>query len=69
MSRNVVWDNKEAVGIEKYENFVESQNQCALCGDDLEIKVESYLHEFTLKEEAYCINCDIKTRIKDHKIQ
>ncbi len=52
----------------KEELFVESQNHCALCSTELEIKVESYLEDYYLKEEAQCPNCDIKTREKNHKI-
>ncbi len=49
--------------------FVESQNQCALCNSPLEIKVESYLENYFLREEAVCPVCNIKTRVKNHKIQ
>ena len=48
--------------------FIESQNHCALCGEELEIKVESYLDDYTLREEAECLNCEIKTREKNHKM-
>lgn len=49
--------------------FIESQNQCALCSSHLIIKVESYLEDFYLREEAECLSCHIKTRVKNHKIQ
>ena len=47
---------------------MEHQNQCPLCGSELEIKVESYLEDFQLREEAHCTNCDLLARIKDHKM-
>jgi hypothetical protein len=49
--------------------FVEAQNQCALCNTALDIKVESYLEDYYLREEAECPNCKIKTRVKNHKMQ
>lgn len=49
--------------------FVERQNQCPLCGSQLEIRVESYLEEYTLREEAHCATCDVLARVKDHKMQ
>jgi CRISPR/Cas system-associated protein Cas10 (large subunit of type III CRISPR-Cas system) len=50
-------------------NFIETQNHCALCNTPLEIKVESYLEDYFLREEAECPSCKIKTRVKNHKIQ
>lgn len=49
--------------------FIERQNCCPLCGTQLEIRVESYLEEFTLREEAHCPECDVLARVKDHKMQ
>jgi len=49
-------------------HFIEAQNHCALCGSELEIRVESYLEDNYLKEEAECPQCDIKTREKNHKM-
>ena len=54
---------------EQQMNFVEKQNHCALCGSPLEIVVETYLEDYTLREEASCPKCQIKTRIKNHKMQ
>ena len=53
---------------EHHSAFVERQNQCPLCGQQLEIRVESYLENFTLREEAHCLNCDVLARVKDHKM-
>lgn len=49
--------------------FIESQNHCALCNSALSIKVETYLEDYFLREEAECVQCKIKTRVKNHKIQ
>ena len=52
---------------EKYDHYIEMQNHCPLCNNELNIKVTSYLENNTIKEEAYCESCNIKTRSKDHK--
>ncbi|RME18262.1 MAG: hypothetical protein D6797_00790 [Bdellovibrio sp.] len=51
----------------KHLQFIENQNNCALCGSVLEIHVESLLEDSTIKEEAYCPHCQLKTRVKHHK--
>lgn len=52
-----------------HHEYIEMQDTCALCGTVLEINVETYPGSVTLKEEAFCPSCNIKTRVKDHKIQ
>jgi hypothetical protein len=49
--------------------FLEMQNQCALCGNQLTIQVESYLEHNMLREEAHCSHCNVKARAKDHRMQ
>lgn len=49
--------------------FIEKQNQCPLCGSQLDIQVESYLEDYTLREQAHCPSCEVLTRVKDHKMQ
>ena len=53
---------------QNHTEFIENQNNCTLCGHQLDIEVESYLEDYTLKEEAFCPKCDIKTRVKNHKM-
>ena len=53
---------------ETQQGFIESQNHCALCNGVLDIQVESYLEDFYLREEAKCPNCEVKTRVKNHRI-
>lgn len=60
-------EKKELTEVQK--TFMESQNQCALCKSPLEIRVESYLEDYNLKEEAECPSCKIRTRVKNHKMQ
>jgi hypothetical protein len=52
----------------RHENFKESQNHCPLCNSQLTIKVETYLENYTLKEEASCPKCQLLARVKDHKM-
>lgn len=58
---------------EKAENtfqkaFVSVQCNCVLCATNLEIKV-SHNEEGTVKEEAFCPQCNIRMRSKSHTIQ
>lgn len=53
---------------ERHLAFIEGQNQCPLCGSQLMIRVESYLDNYMLREEAHCSNCDVLARVKDHKM-
>jgi RNA polymerase subunit RPABC4/transcription elongation factor Spt4 len=48
--------------------FFERENQCPLCGNDLEIKAKSHGNVFVVDEEAYCRHCDMVTRSKSHKL-
>ena len=46
--------------------FIERQNNCPLCGSQLEIRVTTYLENYTLREEASCPACSVMARVKDH---
>lgn len=49
-------------------DFLVLQNNCALCGSELTIQVESYLEDFYLLEKAECPSCQIKAREKNHRM-
>ena len=53
----------------RHQAFVEVQNTCPLCNSQLTIRVESYLEDYTLREEATCPKCQVLARVKDHKMQ
>ena len=53
----------------RHQAFVQLQNTCPLCNSQLTIKVESYLENYTLREEATCPKCQVLARVKDHKMQ
>ena len=50
-------------------SFIERQNNCALCGAQLELSIEPYYDEGLAREEAHCPSCNVKTRIKNHPLQ
>jgi hypothetical protein len=52
----------------RHQSFVEMQNTCPLCNSQLTIRVESYLEDYTLREEATCTKCQVLARVKDHKM-
>jgi hypothetical protein len=52
----------------RHQSFVELQNTCPLCNSQLTIRVESYLEDYTLREEATCTKCQVLARVKDHKM-
>lgn len=54
---------------QKQRTFIEHQNNCPLCGGELAIKVETYLSDYTLREEAVCEHCEVLARVKDHLMQ
>ncbi|MCB0389835.1 MAG: hypothetical protein KDD58_01020 [Bdellovibrionales bacterium] len=47
--------------------FIERENLCPLCSEQLSIRIKSYEENFTIAEEAYCESCELVTRTKDHK--
>jgi len=53
---------------DRHQAFVQIQNTCPLCNSQLTIRVESYLENFTLREEASCPTCRVLARVKDHKM-
>ncbi|MBX3022801.1 MAG: hypothetical protein KF799_14095 [Bdellovibrionales bacterium] len=53
----------------RHQSFVQLQNTCPLCNSQLTIRVETYLEDYTLREEATCPKCQVLARVKDHKMQ
>jgi len=52
----------------RHQAFVQMQTTCPLCNSQLTIRVESYLEDYTLREEATCPKCQVLARVKDHKM-
>lgn len=47
-----------------HSDFIKSQQQCTLCGTELELKHLKDSTGSTVKEEAFCPQCTLKTRNK-----
>jgi len=63
------WTNENSQNNPKHQSYIDSQNNCSLCHEDLEIMVTPESSSpSTLKEEAFCSVCKIKARIQQHPI-
>lgn len=53
----------EKVESEDQKEFVQSQNNCVLCGSVLELRhfIEA---DLSIKEEAHCPECELRARAK-----
>ncbi len=47
-----------------HREFIKAQCQCTLCGTELELNHTSDQELSTIREEAYCPQCTLKTRNK-----
>ncbi len=70
--------NKEEIGKVQYferiesklhKEFVESHNNCVLCSTVLELRHIRTSEPLEIKEEAYCPQCDLRTRAKNYQLQ
>lgn len=52
----------------KHQEFINAQNHCVLCGTVLELNHISDANEGQIKEEAYCPDCDVRTRAKIYSL-
>lgn len=67
--------NLKIIDLQYYENaanpfqkaFLALQSNCALCATNLELTVHSVNTE-EIKEEAFCPQCELKLRSKNHRI-
>ncbi len=50
----------------QHREFIISQNNCVLCGTVLELKHITESGAGEIKEEAFCTQCDVKTRARTH---
>ncbi len=54
----------EKIETPQHKDFVQNQGHCVLCRTVLELTHFSQKDVNQIKEEAYCIECDVKTRAK-----
>jgi hypothetical protein len=50
------------------QEFINAHSNCVLCGTVLEIQLIRLDQEQSIKEEAFCPTCDVKTRAKTHSL-
>ncbi len=51
------------------EMFLDDQNNCPLCGDEMLITHVAHFLNQTVKEEAHCDACKIRVRENQHLLQ
>lgn len=54
----------ERIETPQHLDFVQTQGHCVLCRNVLELRHFSQKDVNQIKEEAYCIECDVKARAK-----
>lgn len=59
------YENKKTV---KQDLYIKLQCNCTLCGTSLELKFVP-INDTEIKEEAFCQQCEIRTRVKVHTLQ
>ena len=61
--------NEELLQDEKYLVFFENENNCPLCGTDLELSYDSNYQTRTVRESAQCPSCKIQIKSREFAIQ
>lgn len=54
----------ERVETIKHREFINAHNNCVLCGSVLELRHIRMDSETSVKEEAHCPQCELRTRAK-----
>lgn len=62
------FDYFEKVDCPQHREFIISQNNCILCGTVLELRHTPDQFTSSIKEEAHCPECEVRTRAKIHTI-
>ncbi len=63
-------DSKDPLlSVSKREQFLEEYNYCSFCGSEYLFTHVTDFIEGQVKEEAYCMTCQIRTKQNDHKLQ
>lgn len=59
----------EKVESHQHREFIQAHNHCILCGSVLELRHVRGEEQEAIKEEAYCPQCDLRTRAKIYSVQ
>jgi hypothetical protein len=54
----------EKIDHPEQQEFIVTQSHCVLCGSELELKHIADSAAGQIKEEAYCSECEVRTRAK-----
>ena len=58
----------ERVETKNHREFIQAHNNCILCASVLELRHIRAAENLEIKEEAYCPQCDMRTRAKNYTI-
>lgn len=58
----------ERVETSTHREFIQSHNNCILCSSVLELRHIRVEAQAEIKEEAYCPQCDMRTRTKNYTL-
>ncbi len=50
-------------------DFIEEQNNCCICGSQLELRHQINHYNLTVCEEARCLACGIRNRVRNYTVQ
>lgn len=56
----------EKVETKTHREFIQAHNNCVLCSSVLELRHIRFEEQGEIKEEAYCTQCDLRTRAKNY---
>ncbi|PIS12154.1 MAG: hypothetical protein COT73_00030 [Bdellovibrio sp. CG10_big_fil_rev_8_21_14_0_10_47_8] len=56
----------ERVETKHHREFIQAHNNCILCSSVLELRHIRTDEALEIKEEAYCPQCDLRTRAKNY---
>ncbi len=63
-------DNKAYVSENsEHEIVLDDENNCCLCGSNLQFKHEVDYLTLTIKEDAHCPSCNIQMKSRSHTLQ
>jgi hypothetical protein len=48
----------------KQKEFIKNDGHCVLCSSALEITHKNETHEHSIREQAFCVECDVRARVK-----
>jgi hypothetical protein len=58
----------ERVETTNHREFIQAHNNCILCASVLELRHARADDSAVIKEEAYCPQCDMRTRAKNYTL-